>query len=265
MKRRIAALAVLGLAGHGVLGPVTGLGMSAWAAPTDPMLSAQFEDGKYLRAAEAAERLGSADDLAFAARSLLALCMTGPSDIDADVLDRAYQNAAKAVSIDRGHVEGRLQMAIAASLQTRSMTLMEANRSGLANLGKLLVEGVLEDEPDNFYAHGFAAVWHVEARRRAGAFGAMVVGASLKDARVHYEAAARLAPDDVGVHWSYGRALVAQDARRHREPAEAALVQAITASADNHVERVMQVRAERLLGELRADVDAAEAAALEML
>ncbi len=144
MKRRIAALAVLGLAGFGA---------AAWAAPTDPMLSAQFEDGKYLRAAEAAERLGSADDLAFAARSLLALCMTGPSDIDADVLDRAYQNAAKAVSIDRGHVEGRLQMAIAASLQTRSMTLMEANRSGLANLGKL-VEGVLEDEPDNFMRMG---------------------------------------------------------------------------------------------------------------
>lgn len=258
MKWPFAALAFLSVAGLGWAG-------AARAEPIDPVLAQQFVDGQYLRAAEVAEARGTADELAFAARALLAKCMTGPANIDADVLDRAYQNAARAVAIDRGHVEGRLQLAIAASLQTRSMGLMEANRSGLGNLGKMLVEGVLEDEPDNFYAHGFAAVWHVEVRRRAGAFGAMVVGASLDDAREHYAEAARLAPDDVGVHWSFGRALVAQDARRHRRLAEAALVAAVEAHVDDHVERVMQARAVALLEVLRRDRRAAEEMALGVL
>ncbi len=237
----------------------------ARAEPTNPVLAQQFVEGHYLRAAAAAELGGTADDLAFAARSLLALCMTGPSTIDADVLDRAYQDAAKAVSLDRGHVEGRLQLAIAASLQTRSMGLMEANRSGLGKLGKLLVDSVLEDDPDNYYAHGFAAVWHVEVRRRAGGLGAMMVGADVGDAREHYAEAARLAPDDIGVHWSFGRALVALDGRKYRKAAEAALEAAIAAEADDHVEQVMRARAVRLLEVLRRDRDAAEALALELL
>ncbi len=79
---------------------------------------------------------------------------------------------------------------------------------------------------------------------------------------MHYEAAAGLAPDDVGCTGvTVGRWL----RRGGTEPAEAALVKAISASADNHVERVMQARAERLLGELRADVDAAEVMALDVL
>lgn len=242
-----------------------GLAGRSFAEPTDPTLVLQFAQGDYLSAAMRAEAGGTADDLAFAARSLLAKCMTGPSTINADVLDRAYQNAAKAVSLDRGHVEGRLQLAIAASLQTRSMGLMEANSSGLGKLGKLLVEGVLEDDPDNFYAHGFAAVWNIEVRRRAGAFGAMVAGASIDDARAHYAEAARLAPDDVGIHWQFGRALVALDARRYYAAAEAALMAAIDAGADDHVEIVMQERAERLLVLLRADRRAAEQMALAVL
>ncbi len=245
--------------------------VSLWLArpglsePTDPLLTQQFAEGDYLVAARQAEAAGTADDLAFAARSLLAMCMTGPSTIDADVLDRAYQNAARAVSMDREHIEGRLQLAIAASLQTRSMGLMEANRSGLGKLGKLLVEGVLEDDPNNFYAHGFIAVWHVEVRRRAGGLGAMVVGASVDDARRHYAEAARLAPDDVGVHWSFGRALVALDGRKYRGAAEAALKAAVAARADDHVEVVMQARAQRLLDALGEDRKAAEALALDLL
>lgn len=242
-----------------------GLAGRGFAEPTDPTLVQQFAEGEYLAAARSAEAGGTADDLAFAARSLLAMCMTGPSTIDADLLDRAYQNAAKAVSLDRSHIEGRLQLAIAASLQTRSMGLMEANSSGLGKLGKLLVEGVLEDDPDNYYAHGFAAVWNIEVRRRAGAFGAMMVGASMDDAREHYAKAARLAPDDVGVHWQYGRALVALDARRYRDAAEAALTAAVTAKADDHVEEVMQARAQKLLEVLRADRRAAERMALAVL
>lgn len=258
MARSIAAWMIWGAVALAAVLP-------ARAELTNPALAAQFQNGNYLRAAEAAEQHGSADDLAFAARSLLALCMTGSGEVDPVLLERAFQDAARAVALDEGHVEGRLQLAIAASLKTRSMGLMEANRSGLGALGKALAESVLEDDPQNFYAHGFAAVWHVEVRRRAGGLGSMMVGASTREGREHYARAAELAPDDVGIHWQFGRALVALDSRKYRREAEAALMAGIEAQAGDHVERVMQARAEQLLSVLREDRKAAEALALELL
>jgi tetratricopeptide (TPR) repeat protein len=237
----------------------------AQSGPNAPDRETLYNEGAYEAAAAAAEAEGDADSLAFAARALLAGALTDGAEPDPGVVDEAETVAKRALALNPRHDEGSLQLAIALSLKTRAMGVMEAWGSGDGERGKKLALDVLARDPQNFYALGFLAVWHVEVRRRGGPMGAQMMGASLEDAATYYARAAKIAPDDVGIHWQYGRALTGLDARRFRNQALAALDAALAAKADNHVERVMQARARELADLLRSDRRKAEARAAEML
>jgi cytochrome c-type biogenesis protein CcmH/NrfG len=192
--------------------------------------------------------------------------MTGNSDPDPGLVERAVRDAEAALKIDPGHEEGRLQLAIALSLKSRAMDAMAAWSAGYGEKGKKLAEDVLKSDPRNFYAHGFLAVWNVEVERRGGGMGAWMMGASLDAARRHYDSARALAPDDVGVHWQYARALAALDLNRHWSEVRTALERAVAAAAADHVEQVMQTRSEQLLAALdTGNRDAAQKLARELL
>ena len=241
------------------------LALPASAHPTSSELAGKFARGEYLTAAADAETTASADDLAFAARALLAHCMTGGSSPDAAMVDRAARDAEAALKEAPGHEEAQLQLAIALSLKSRDMDAMAAWTAGYGERGKKLAEEVLKSDPRNFYAHGFLAVWNIEVERRGGSMGSWMMGASLDDARRHYEAARQLAPDDVGIHWQYARALAALDLKRFQGEVKAALERAVAASASDHVEQVMHDRAEVLLAALGGDQAAAQSLARTML
>ena len=95
--------------------------------------------------------------------------------------------------------------------------------------------------------------------------GAWVMGASVEAGRRHYEQAVALAPDDVGVHWQYARALAALDLKGRSEEVRAALKRALAAAASDHVEHVMQARARQLSDALSGNRDAAQRLAQTML
>lgn len=256
-----------GASGHVVtaIAALMALALPAVAHPISGELTAKFARGEYMAAAQEAEVASGADNLAFAARSLLALCMTGTTEPDAAIVDRASRNAEAALKLDPGHEEGRLQLAIALSLKSRRMDLMAAWNAGYGEKGRKLADEVLANDPSNFYAHGFLAVWNVEVERRGGGFGAWMMGASLDAARKHYEAAVKLAPDDVGIHWQFARALVALDAKAHGAEAVRVVARAMAANAGDHVEQVMQARAARLAAALAGDKAAAQKLAQAML
>lgn len=258
MACRVKAL-VLGLAG--------GLFAAAAADPVAPSTVRKYVTGQYLAAADAAVAAAapSADALAFASRAVLAHCLTGEEPPPVDLLERAIGDAEQAIGVDPDHEEARLQLAIALSLKSRSMGLAEALRSGVGERTRRLAEEVLEDNPENAYAHAFLAAWNVEVRRRSGPVGARFLGASLDDAREHYAEAARLAPNDAGIHWQYGRALVALDAKRHGEEAAAAFELARAAIVSEHVQEVMKARAGELAALLAEDPQVARIRALAML
>lgn len=241
------------------------LAQPALAHPTSPELAGKFARGEYLAAAADAETAAGADDLAFAARALLAHCMTGNTDPDAAVVERAVRDAEAALKEEPGHEEAQLQLAIALSLKSREMDAMAAWTAGYGERGKKLAEEVLKSDPRNFYAHGFLAVWNIEVERRGGSMGSWMMGASLDDARKHYEAARQLAPDDVGVHWQYARALAALDLKRFQGEVKAALERAAAATVSDHVEQVMQTRAQQLLTALDGNQDVAQKLARTML
>lgn len=241
------------------------LALPALAHPTSPELAGKFARGEYMAAAAAAETAAGADDLAFAARALLAHCMTGSSEPDSTLVDRAARDAEQALKEEPGHEEAQLQLAIALSLKSRDMDAMAAWSAGYGERGRKLAEGVLKADPRNFYAHGFLAVWNIEVERLGGGMGAFMMGASLDKARQHYEAARQLAPDDAGVHWQFARALAALDLRQYQAEVKTALQRAVASHASDHVEEVMQERAQRLLDAIGGDQAAAQKLARTML
>jgi len=230
-------------------------------------MEAAFNTGQYRDAATQAKGQQSADSLAFAARCLLAEAMSAPDHTPPqDIVVEAETLARQALELDDDHIEGRLQLAIALSLRARPLTTRQAMRAGYGGDAKDLVEAVLEDDPDNFYAHGFLAVWNIEVVNRGGSLGSAVLGASVKNGRAHYQNAIAIADEDPATHWQYARALTALNARKYRKDVDAALEAALSAPANTALERVMQQRARTLQTALetqkRREV---EALAAEML
>lgn len=208
---------------------------------------AAFRAGKYdLALAETASE-PSADARALRARVILAKVMSDNREPDRALIECARAEADAALRQDAAHGEGRLQKAIALSLLTRSMSLLEARESGFGPQARKLAESVLASDPGNHYALGFLAVWHVEVHRRGGTIGAAVMGASLSTARGQYAEAVRLAPDDAGLRWQWARALAAYDAKKYRKEIKAELAAAIAIDPQTELDRVMQGRAETLL------------------
>lgn len=226
-----------------------------------------FAEGRYGDAASVAEFSSTPDSLAFAARSRLAEAMSSADYIPpANLINEAELLARAALEEDAEHIEARLQLAIALSLKTRPMTNRQAMRAGYGEEAKRLVEAVLKDDPDNTYAHGFLSVWHVEVRRRGGAIAASMMGASVKNARRHYQSAIAITPDEASVHWQYARALTALNARKFRKEIDAALDAAIRCETGSSLERVMQDRAQILQTALQSEKRSiSERLAAEML
>lgn len=210
-----------------------------------------FSEGRYHEAVLLSATQPSADNLAFSARSLLAEAVSDPGFIPPPhLLDDAEAKAREALTLEPDHVEARLQLAIALSLKARPLSNREAMRTGYGDEAKALADAALRDEPDNTYAHGFLAVWHLEVRRRGGAIGGSVMGASVRKARRHYSAAIQSAPDDASIHWQYARALTALNAKRYREEITSSLDAALGCQTETQLEDVMQRRAKALRDEL---------------
>ncbi len=260
---RGAAGALVGLAvALAALQPFT---LPASADPISNDLTEKFARGAYMDAAREAEANATADDLAFAARSLLAYCMTGTAEPATAIIDRAMQNSEQALKLAPSLNEARLQLAIALALKSRPMDAMAAWNAGYGEKGRKLAEQVVKSDPANIYALGYLAVWNIEVERRGGGMGSWMMGASLTKARNYYATAANLAPDDIGLHWQYARALVALNAKKYGNEAMNALNRAAAANAGDYLERIMQQRAAELADILKADKSAAQKLAQALL
>lgn len=215
-----------------------------------------YMTGDYAKAARLGESGDNADAVAFAARAILAEGMSQAiGEPSKGALTRAEALARRALVLDEAHVEARLQLAISLSLQARPMSNRQVMRSGFGAQAKDLAQSIIEDDPENAYAHALLAVWNVEVLRRGGRLGGRIMGASVEEGRAHYNAAARVLPGDGALHWQWARVLASTNVKKYRPEIEMVLEASISASTDDVLEGVMQARAKRLLDVLRTGTD----------
>ncbi len=226
-----------------------------------------YEAGDYTRVVTLTQTSQQAGDLALSARAVLAGAMsTQMGEPAISALKQAETLAQKAIELDERHVEARLQLAIALSLQARPMSNRQAMRSGLGQKSRDIARDILAEDPNNIYAHGLLAVWHMEVLRRGGRIGAQIMGASRKSAQRHYASAAAVAPDDGALHWQWARVLAATNAKKYASEIEQALEASVSATPNDALEEVMQARAARLRVAMETgDFSAAKALAIRLL
>ncbi|MAK63005.1 MAG: hypothetical protein CMK09_18705 [Ponticaulis sp.] len=224
--------------------------LASSAHAEDEMVIA-FDDGRYDEAFTlAAATSETADRYAFQARSLLAQAIHHGEQPPNEVLKRAESLAAKALQLDKRHLEGRIQLALALSMQTRVMSLSEINGSGYGTLSRDLAESILEDNPQNVWAHGFLSVWHIEARRVAGPFLSGMAGASVKDGQAHFEKSVETDPENLVVIWQYARALMALNPKKYDDEINGLLSDIRDLSPKDALEAVVKDRASRFETEM---------------
>lgn len=180
-------------------------------------------EGAFLEAASLGEAQGRADDLALAARALLAEAVTGdptgdPADI-AVLLARAEANARRALAADPSNTEARLQLAVAIGMKGRRAPIAEAVRHGYAGEGRVLVRAAIADAPREAWGHALEGGWNLEVVRRGGSVGAAYYGASVRAGRAAFERARALAPDDAIIAYQYAVALLELDPERYGDEA----------------------------------------------
>ncbi len=196
--------------------------LAAPEARADPPRSALqlYAAGNFVAAADVAQREPNSSSLAFAARALLAACVTtrDPARIE-PLIDRAEEAAQAALTLDPESVEARLQYAVALGVRGRRASIPEAMRHRYAGRGRDLIEEALERAPNDPWAHALMGGWHLEVLRRGGRSGAMLYGARLADGIIEFERARALAPHDPLITLQYAMALIELDAEAHEDRA----------------------------------------------
>jgi len=216
----------------GVILKPAAVALALWAQPAvaEPPDAAVrlYAQGQFLAAAERAEvQDASSSSLAFAARALMAACITDPAAANLNVwLDRAEAAARSALMLDESSVEARLQWALVLGVRGRRAGIAEAVSRNYAPRGRRLIERAIALEPDNAWAHALMGGWHLEVLRRGGRTGARLYGARLARGLAEFERARDLSPNDAMIAVQYAIALIELDAQIYGDRARALLAEA---------------------------------------
>lgn len=213
-----------------------------------------YAAGNFMAAADAAESQGSPESLAFAARALLAECMSArdPSRVD-DLLTRAEDAARLALQSDANSVDARLQLALAMGVRGRRASLSDAVRHGYARHGRRLIEEAIALDPNEPWAHALMGGWHLEVLRRGGRAGAIAYGARVSTGIAEFERARALAPNDPIIAVQFAVALLELDAEHYADRAGTLLNAAARMQPRDALESHARREARRIVAVLERD------------
>ena len=175
-----------------------------------------YREGRWREAANKARALRSADNLAFAARALLAGAMlnrqapTRAADVAA-----ARNLSEAAMALDALHVEGRLQLATALGLQARLVSPPRAFGQGLPQQALRLLQSVVRDVPDEAWGHALIGGWHLEGLRIGGPAARALLGANVGKGQQAFDRAMALDPAEPAIPFYYGISWLALNAEQN--------------------------------------------------
>lgn len=223
----------------------------AYAAPIDVRAQADFAAGRWRQAATIASRLHDADNLAFAARSLLASALLSATSNNrtADIV-QARQFAQAALIVDPRHIEGRLQLATALGLQARLGSPTRAFAAGLPQRVRRLLNSVLKDAPGQAWTYALLGGWHLEGLRIGGRAAQTMLGADIGQGKAAFANAMRLEPSQAATPFYFAASLLALDPAGNAREARSLLVQAQNAPLRDAFQGAVKTRAGLLISAL---------------
>jgi hypothetical protein len=221
---------------------------SACATDINANALTEFTAGNWRQAADLASRLRDGDNLAFAARALLAsaLLSSGSRARNADIAQaRQYAEAALIMAPD--HIEGRLQLATALGLQARSGSPARAFAAGLPQRVKRLLDSVSLDAPNQAWAYALLGGWHLEGLRIGGPLAHSLLGVDLSLGRAAFARAMRLDSSEAATPFYFAASLLALNPTRNAIEARALLVRSQGTPARDAFQSEVKARASALI------------------
>ncbi len=169
-----------------------------------------FSLGNWRHAADQASRIRDPDNLAFAARSLLASALLSPSSRNRNAsVAQARQYAEAALIMTPNHIEGRLQLATALGLQARAASPARAFAAGLPQRVKRLLDSVSHDDPNQAWTFALLGGWHLEGFRIGGAAAKALLGVDLQLGRNAFGRAMRMDSAEAATPFYFAASLLA--------------------------------------------------------
>ena len=212
------------------------------AAPDDAALSL-YREGDYVAAADRAEEIGGAENLALAARALNAAAYLDEDDKRAKrTAKRAAKLADEAVERNPDLVEAYLQGAIAMAQRGSRMSAFRAFLAGLGPGARERLDKALALEPENPWALSTSAGWHlgVAARAGDGRF-----GADAATGFAQFQAARALDPENLSICYEMALRVLAFGEPAWRADALEALEGARAAPVSNVFDAALKARADK--------------------
>lgn len=212
------------------------------AMAEDSQTAREFYDkGDFKQASLMAEVQGGLEGYSLALRAALAYgghVARGKEAVE--WLERAERLADKLMSFDDIGLRNRLSAAIVISYRSKKQRSVS-----LVNNAKHLIEGLIEDYPNEAMVHGALAGWHSEISA-AGFLPRLVFGASRGKAGQYFDKARSLNDAKISLNLEYAKYL-ARGNEKERNRAKVLLLSIIKENPEDAFERLLQENANKLL------------------
>jgi hypothetical protein len=219
----------------------------------DESAKADYLAGRWKQAANQASRSRDPDNLAFAARCLLASALLSQYSRDRTTdIAQARRYAEAALITNPLHIEGRLQLATALGLQARIGSPARAFASGLPQRVRRLLDSVARDAPTQAWTFALLGGWHLEGLRIGGAAARAMLGVDLEAGKIAFARALRLDPNEAATPFYFAASLLALRPAANAVEASALLARAQATPARDAFQNEVRSRATQLSQTLAA-------------
>jgi hypothetical protein len=169
-----------------------------------------YRAGRWQEGADLAAANPDPDNQAFGARSLLAgALLTSNSASRTAAIAQARRYAELALASAPRHIEGRLQLATALGLQARASSPTRAFARGLPQRVRRLLDSVVQDAPNEAWAHALIGGWHLEGLRIGGGAARAMLGCDLNQGKAAFARAMRFNPTEASTPFYFAASLLA--------------------------------------------------------
>ena len=217
-------------------------------AQTTPSAQELYDQGDFLQSSLLAEEQHNLEGYTLALRAALAYGGHVAREQEAvEWLVRAEMLSDKVMDIsDKPGMKSRLSAMLVISYKGKKQ-----HSVGLVNRAKHIIEGLIEDYPDEAMAYAAFAGWHSEISA-AGFLPRLVFGASRSKAREYFKKARSLDDTLISLNLEYAKYL-ARGNKQERLRAQKQLTSVIEAAPKDAFERLLQENATQLLKAVKTD------------